>query len=199
MAFRYSTVAVGQRVLATVESATATTLTRTTRSPPSRLISSQGGRLSIRTSSSFTSKLIRLYNVRHLDVPERQYHAPHLKFDLAREGSDFHIWRIGVKGGLSRSEYESMREILETELSTQADVFSLLETNLLKQRDHFGGRCPYLTTRPFAEPQEPRVRVFAHCDVDLDEDVPTDCKFFFSLPADVDPTVSFLMISREDK
>ena len=157
-------------------------------------------RLPAQPSFSLAPLPLHFDYVRGLKLRLRQHEPQHFNFDLTREGLDFSIWKIDVANGLSRSQYECMRQMVEDELNTQvtADLMSRDALSSQEQGQRFNStgitRCDDLT----AVQQETCVRVVAMYDAVVEDDTSTDCELFFCYPVGKDPTVTISMLRRKD-
>lgn len=198
---RYSTVLVCLRTLATVESRKALTLHHAPHAPPNRLIVALGSRLPARHSSSLTSKSLHFHNIRPLDLQPLQRQPQHFTFALAREGLDFSIWEIQVASGLSQSQYESIRQMVEDGLNTQVTSSSPSHDGLVTQADQgplLDSATGTAGVSKTTDQQQTRIKVVAMHDTDVEHDVPEACKLFFSYPVGRDPTAAFSTLRRKN-
>jgi hypothetical protein len=194
MTRRYSTPILCLRALATVKSITTLSRGRAPYTPPDRLRALLVPRLPTQSSSSLTSRSLHFCNVRPLQLQPRQHQPQHFSFDLAREGVEYSIWKIEVADGLSRSQYECMRELLEEELNNLATADSVSKAATPAQ--HSGQLFDADSTN---FPQPAFVNVVAMYEPVVEDDTLTDCNIFFSYPVGKVPTAAFLTLSQKDK
>ena len=154
-----------------------------------------------RSSSSLTSKPIRFYNVRPLNLQPLHHHPQHFNFDLAREGFDFFLWEIEVASGLSRSQCEHIRQKVEDDLNTQVAADSVAH-DALSAKDQgplFDSITSSVSVDLTTDRQGTRVRVVAIYNTEVEGDTPTECKLFFSYPVGQDPTTAFSLLRRKNE
>lgn len=154
-----------------------------------------------RSSSSFASKSPHFHDIRPLNLQPLQHLPQHFNFDLAREGLDFSLWETEVESGLSHSQYECIRHVVEDGLNTlaAAGLVSKDATAPEKQGPLFDNAIDTASADLTTDQQETCIRAVAMYDTDVASDAPTECKLFFSYPVGKDPTTAFTLLKRKNK
>lgn len=201
MTRRYSTAIVCLRALATVKSTTTLTLSGALRTPPSQLTAAIASISHAQPSTGLATKSLHFYNIRPLNLQPLQHQPQSFTFDFTREGLDFSLWEIEVASGLSVSQYEHIRHMVEEGLNTQVAADSVSHGTLMAQDQ---GPLFNITTGPARvdttiEQRQPCIRVVAMYDTDIECDTPAECKLFFSYPVGKDPTTAFPLLRRKNK
>lgn len=151
--------------------------------------------------STLTSKSLHFYNIRPLNLQPLQHQPQPVTFDFTREGLDFSIWEIEVASGLSGSQYEHIRQMVEDGLNTQIAAVSMVHGALMARRQGplFNSATGPARVDITTDQEDIGIRVVAIYDTDVGCNAPAECKLFFSYPVEEDPTATFCLLKRKNK
>jgi hypothetical protein len=152
-------------------------------------------------SSSLASRSLHFYNIRPLNLQPLQHQPQSFTFDFAREGLDFPIWKIELSSGLSQSQYEHIRHMVEHGLNTQLAARSMSHDALMAQQQGslFNSATGLARVDMTTDQRQTCIRVVATYDTDVGCDAPAECKLFFSYPVGQDPIFAFSLLKRKNK
>jgi hypothetical protein len=209
MTRRYSTAIVCLRALATVKSTATLALSHALHLPSRQLMAAMASSSSSSSSSAaharplsgHATKSLHFYNIRPLNLKQLQHQPQPFTFDFAREGLDFSIWKIEVASGLSQSQYEYIRQMVEDRLNTQFAA-GLVSHDALMAQDQgplFNSATSPASVDMTTEKRQTCIRAVAMYDTDIGCDARAECKLFFFYLVGKDPTTSFSLIRRKNK